>query len=235
MKNWKTEAVILAVGLFLLGWMINLGINDFKDRERTVTAKGLAEMEVKADKVTWPLPFKELSNDPVELYERIEKGRAIIVSFLKSQGIKEEEITVTPPSVIDQQAAVGYSNNEVRYRYKANCVVTVTSRNVELVRKLINRQPELMKQGITIVSEEYGGQGVSYEFTGLNRIKPQMIAEATQNARSTAEKFASDSDSKLGKIMTASQGQFSIENRDSNTPWVKNVRVVTTIVYYLKN
>ena len=76
---------------------------------------------------------------------------------------------------------------------------------------------------------------MSYEFTGLNDIKPQMIEDATKNARAAAEKFAKDSDSKLGKIKSASQGQFTIANRDENTPYIKSVRVVTTVTYYLKN
>ena len=131
---------------------------------------------------------------------------------------------------------MSYSSETVRYRYKANCVVTVVSRNVDLVRKLVSRQAELMRQGITIVGNEYDeGSVVTYEFTGLNNIKPEMIAEATKNARKTAERFAEDSDSELGKIRTADQGQFSIDSRDQNTPWLKNVRVVTTVVYYLKD
>jgi hypothetical protein len=234
-KYWG-EALILALGLFLAGGAISKGIVKFKEMDRTVTAKGLSEKEVKADKVTWPLKFKELGNDPSEIYDCIAKDTRIIVEFLKANGIQEDEITQTPPNMIDQQANMSYSNEMVRYRYKANCVVTVVSKNVDLVRKLVSKQADLMRQGVTIVGNEYGEESVaSYEFTGLNDIKPEMIAEATKNARKTAERFAEDSQSKLGKIRTADQGQFSIEDRDQNTPWLKNVRVVTTVVYYLKD
>ena len=230
------EALILAIGIFFGCRAIKQGIVQFKEMDRTVTAKGLCEREVKADKVTWPLKFKELGNDPAELYDRIEKDNAVIVGFLKSNGLTDEEISLAPPTMVDQQANISYSSETVRYRYKANCVVTVVSKNVDLVRKLVNKQPELMRQGVTIVGNEYDDSGeVSYEFTGLNDIKPEMIAEATKNARKTAERFAEDSESELGKIRTADQGQFSIENRDKNTPWLKNVRVVTTVVYYLKD
>ena len=230
------EALLLAIGIFLGGRSIKQGIVQFKEMDRTVTAKGLAEKEVKADKATWPLKFKELGNDPAELYGRIEKDNSIILEFLKSNGLTDDEISVAPPTLVDQQANMSYSNETVRYRYKANCVVTVVSRNVDLVRKLVNKQPELMRQGVTIVGNEYDDESVvSYEFTGLNTIKPEMIAEATKNARKTAERFAEDSESELGKIRTADQGQFSIESRDKNTPWLKNVRVVTTVVYYLKD
>ena len=230
------EALILAIGLFLAGGAISKGIVKFKEMDRTVTAKGLSEKEVKADKVTWPLKFKELGNDPSEIYDCIAKDTRIIVEFLKANGIQNDEITQTPPNMVDQQANMSYSNEMVRYRYKANCVVTVVSKNVDLVRRLVSKQADLMRQGVTIVGNEYGEESVAtYEFTGLNDIKPEMIAEATKNARKTAERFAEDSQSKLGKIRTADQGQFSIEDRDQNTPWLKNVRVVTTVVYYLKD
>ena len=230
------EAFILAIGIFFGCRAISQSIVEFKAMDRTVTAKGLSEKEVKADKATWPLKFKELGNDPAELYGRIEKDNSIILEFLKNNGLTDEEISVAPPTLVDQQANMSYSNETVRYRYKANCVVTVVSRNVDLVRKLVNKQPELMRQGVTIVGNEYDDESVvSYEFTGLNDIKPEMIAEATKNARKTAERFAEDSESKLGKIRTADQGQFSIESRDKNTPWLKNVRVVTTVVYCLKD
>ncbi|MBR4644049.1 MAG: SIMPL domain-containing protein [Bacteroidaceae bacterium] len=230
------EALILAIGLFLTGGAIKSGIVKFKEMDRTVTAKGLCEKEVKADKVTWPLKFKELGNDPAELYDRIENNTKTIVSFLKEYGLTDEEISIAPPAMVDQQANMSYSSEQVRYRYKANCVVTVVSKNVDLVRKIVSNQPKLMRQGVTIVSNEYDEtSNVSYEFTGLNEIKPKMIAEATKNARKTAEQFATDSESELGKIKTADQGQFSINDRDQNTPWLKNIRVVTTVVYYLKD
>ncbi|MBO7098512.1 MAG: SIMPL domain-containing protein [Bacteroidaceae bacterium] len=230
------EALILAVGLFLAGGAIKSGIVKFKEMDRTVTAKGLCEKEVKADKVTWPLKFKELGNDPAELYDRIESNTQTVVSFLKSNGLSEEEISIAPPAMVDQQANMSYSSEQVRYRYKANCVVTVVSKNVDLVRKIVSNQAKLMRQGVTIVGNEYDEtSNVTYEFTGLNDIKPEMIAEATKNARKTAEQFATDSNSELGKIKTADQGQFSINDRDQNTPWLKNIRVVTTVVYYLKD
>ena len=230
------EAVVLAIGLFLAGGTIKSGIVKFKEMDRTVTAKGLCEKEMKADKVTWPLKFKELGNDPAELYERIEANTKTVVAFLKQNNLSDDEISVAPPTLVDQQANMSYSSEQVRYRYKANCVVTVVSKNVDLVRKLVTKQAELMRKGITIVGNEYDeGSSVSYEFTGLNKIKPEMIAEATRNARKTAEQFAEDSESELGKIKTADQGQFSIEDRDQNTPWLKNIRVVTTVVYYLED
>lgn len=233
MENLRLEAVVMALGLVLMGLMIRGGINDFKDKERIVSVKGLAEMEVPADKVIWPLVYKELGNDPVSIYNKIAEKNAAVVKYLKQNGVAEEEISIAPAEIIDMEAD-RYASQNVAYRYNATSVITVTSKNVDLIRKLITKQTELLKQGIAIAGGDYR-YSVSYEFTGLNNVKPQMIEEATKNARAAAEKFAKDSDSSLGKIRNASQGQFSISDRDSNTPYIKNIRVVTTVNYYLKN
>ncbi len=232
MKNWRIEAIIISIGVILLGVMIKSGINDFKNKDRVVSVKGLAEVEVPADKVVWPLVYKDIGNDPALLYTNMEQKNAAIVKFLENNGIAKEEISIAPPEVIDMQAE-RYADRNTLYRYNATSVITVISKNVDKVRKLMSEQAELLKQGIAITGSDYR-YNVVYEFTGLNAIKPQMIEEATKNARAAAEKFATDSDSSLGKIRNASQGQFTISDRDANTPYIKSIRVVTTVNYYLK-
>lgn len=229
MANWKTEAIIISIGLVILGGSIEDGI----EKERMVTVKGLAEMEVPANKVTWPLVYKEVGNDLGTLYDKIKTTNRTIINFLKDKGITENEISVNAPEIIDMQAE-RYNTNPVPYRYNVTTVITVTSQQVDLVRSLISEQGELLKQGVAIIGGDYR-YNVEYDFTGLNDIKPQMIEEATKNARESAMKFAKDSDSKLGKIIRANQGQFTIGNRDAHTPYIKHVRVVTTIDYSLKN
>ena len=233
MKSWKIEAVILAFGLFLLGIFIQRGLSDFAERGRSVNVKGLAEREVPADKVTWPLVYKSLGNDLSALYDDIKRSNQTILGFLKEKGLSETEISVNAPEIIDLQAE-RYSNNESPYRYNVTSVITVTSMKVDLVRKLVSEQGELLKRGIAITGGDYR-YNVSYEYTSLNKIKPEMIEEATKNAREAAEKFAKDSESELGKIRHANQGQFSISDRDANTPYIKKVRVVTTIEYSLED
>ena len=129
--------------------------------------------------------------------------------------------------------ANSYSNENVRYRYNVTNVIVVTSSKVDKIRKLIDAQTELLKQGVAL-TEDYEYQ-TTYEYTDLNSIKPEMIAEATRNAREAANKFAADSDSRLGKIKTATQGQFSITDRDQYTPYIKNIRIVTYVDYYLED
>lgn len=212
---------------------VNNGLGSISANQRTVTVRGLCEKEVTANKVTWPIVSKEVGNDLPSIYGNIENTNAAILKFLKSNGIKDDEISVNAPQVVDMQAD-RYNSNQLPYRYNVTNVVVVTSSQVDLVRKLIERQTELLKQGIAIVAGDYQYQ-TTYEYTDLNTIKPGMIADATKNAREAAMKFAEDSESKLGKIKTASQGQFSIEDRDQYTPYIKRVRVVSTIVYFLKD
>lgn len=233
MSTWKTEAVILAIGMAVLGGQIEEGINDFVAKDRVVTVKGLAEMEVPANKVTWPLMYKEVGNDLSTLYNKISNTNQTIVDFLKQKGITQEEISINAPEIIDMQAERYVGENKT-YRYNVTTVITVTSNKVDLVRDLISEQSELLKQGIAITGGDYR-YNIQYDYTSLNEIKPQMIEEATKNAREAAQKFAKDSDSELGKIKRATQGQFSIDNRDANTPYIKRIRVVTTIEYSLED
>ena len=82
MKNFRLESVILAIGLLLLGICIKGGFDSFAERDRSVNVKGLAEEEVPADKVTWPLVYKSLGNDLSTLYDEIKRSNQTIVQFL---------------------------------------------------------------------------------------------------------------------------------------------------------
>ena len=234
MKNNRIyEAAIMAIAIVVLGLCIKWGIDDFANKDRKVTVKGLAEKEVEADKVTWPILSKEMGNNLPELYNLIAVKQAKIKKFLVDAGIKETEISVNASKVIDMNADQ-YSNNTRPYRYIITSIITVTSANVKLVRSIIARQGELLKQGIAIVGGHYENPTV-YEYVSFTSMKPKMMEEAISNAEKTAQQFAENSHSKLNKIVSADQGQFSIEDRDQNTPWIKKVRVVTTVTYSLKD
>lgn len=238
MNQNTTSAVItglsIVVGLTLLGWLHNDATVRFKSFERTVNVKGLSEREVPADIVIWPITFQDANNDLSALFSSIQKRSDIVVQFMIDNGIPRSEVTVSPPSVLDRYAQNYGNRSEITYRYTANATVTVYSKNVDKVRKAMSSLIDLGKKGVAVYSEDYRNQ-TQFLFTGLNDLKPGMIEEATKNARSVAEKFAADSESKLGKIKTAQQGQFTIENRDATTPFIKKVRVVSTIEYYLSD
>lgn len=225
----SVPALLVALGLSVLGWFLHSAINNVAFRDRQVVVRGLAEREVKADKVTWPLVVKTLGNDLQQLHRQLEANNATVVKFLKDNGIAEGEISVGAPTVFDKDAQTYQS--EAAYRYNATEVITVATTQVERVNALMRRQGELLRLGVAL-SADYEHQ-TTYEYTGLNKVKPAMIAEATKNAREAAAKFADDSGSRVGRIKSASQGQFTIEDRDAFTPWVKKVRVVTTVTYSL--
>lgn len=229
-KNSKIiSATIIAVSIVILGFCLKSGIDEFAHNDRQVSVRGLSEREVPADLVTWPISYSVAGNNLQDLYRQVNKYNGTITNFLTSNGIDKDEISINPPDTYNATSNQ-YRSSSFNFDYAINCTVTVTTKKVDLVRKLLNRQSELLNEGIAF-SNSY----INYQFTGLNSIKPEMIAEATRNARAAADKFAEDSDSSIGKIKTASQGQFSIEDADSSTPYIKKVRVVSTIVYYLKD
>lgn len=221
--------MLIALGLAVLGWFLYAGISNIAYRDRQVVVRGLAEKEVMANKVTWPLVVKTLGNDLQQLYGELNSNNATVVKFLTDNGISAKEISVGAPTVFDKDAQT--YQTETAYRYNVTEVITVTTTQVEKVNALVKRQGELLKLGVAL-SSDYENR-ITYEYTDLNKVKPEMIAEATKNAREAAAKFAEDSDSNVGRIKAASQGQFSIEDRDAFTPWMKNIRVVTTVTYYL--
>ena len=228
------SGLAVMVGLIVLGAMIPHAVEKFRSYDRVVNVKGLCEKEVKADRVIWPVVYKVMANDIQTVYDQTAANNRALVAFLESGGIRPEEITVGVPQISDKYANE-YGDNDRAYRYIAKNVVTVYSSDVDAVIALMGRQSELLRKGIVTGGGSQWENPVEFKYEGLNDIKPQMIEEATRNAREAAQKFAKDSDSRLGKIKTASQGTFTIEDRDSNTPYIKKVRIVTSVTYYLKN
>ena len=234
MKNLKIEAIVLAVGLAILGVFLYCGLRSFSRQDRIVNVRGLAEREVKADHVIWPIMFKTSSNDMQDLYRQLNSANAIIKTWLQANGIPANEISVGAPQISDLKANQ-YSDLSDRDRFSLSCVTTVSTSQVDRVRSLIPRVGELLAKGVAISGDDDYSNQVQYDFTKLNAIKPQMIAEATKKAREAADKFAKDSDSKIGKIKSASQGLFEIDDRDQYTPYIKKVRVVTSLNFYIEN
>jgi hypothetical protein len=221
----------ICAGLITMGSIISSSVLRFKEYERVVAVKGLAEREVPADIAVWPISFTAASNDLTDLYAAMEASTQQVIAYLLTSGFSAEEITKTAPVVIDKLAQE-YGGQEVSMRYVATQVITIYSDKIDVVRASQGNVAELGKKGIVLGGNEYN-QKTQFLFTRLNDIKPAMIEEATQNARVVAEKFASDAKSQIGKLKRANQGQFTIEDRDISTPYLKKVRVVSTVEYYL--
>lgn len=222
----KTESLIIGLsivgGLFLLGFTLGQSILKYKSLERTVVVKGLAQKEVKADVVIWPITYIRVSNELPKIYSNLENDTKKIVNFLKGEGFKESEISVSSPAIIDKVAEAYNASNKIPFRYSAKQVLTLYTTDVDRARVAMTHISDLGKSGVAFKTNNYENK-TQYIYTKLNEIKPSMIQHATKNARASAQTFANDSESKLGKIKSARQGQFSIRARDVNTPYIKGL------------
>ncbi len=235
----------LALGLILGGWALGSEIKATRLSDRYVSVRGLVERRVKSDLAVWPIRYKEAGNDLPSVYEKTETDKKAILQFLDQQGIKPQEIELGVVEVTDTQANEYGGGNRAPYRYIVDQQITVSTARVDQVASAAQKTMILLQKGIVLSGS--AGQGLSYKFTALNSIKPDMITEATRNARAAAERFASDSGSKVGSIRQANQGEFSISAADqsgdpeesgaqsgADSSLMKNVRVVTSVEYYLE-
>ncbi len=228
------SSIILSLGLALAGYFIGSNYSKARLIDRTVTVKGLSEQEVKADLAIWPITFVIATNDLSEMEQQLKAQGKTIIAFLKGHGLNADEISPGVPNINDTQANNYGGNNYVAYRYKGRGKITVQTTQIEVLNRLMENISDLLHEGIVIEQDEYRNR-VDYTFTGLNDIKPGMIREATIKAREAAQQFAKDAGSKVGRIKRANQGYFSILDRDTNTPYIKKIRVVTTVEYLLEN
>ncbi len=230
-------AFLLSAGFLGAGWQIQKGMVESKNVQRRVTVKGLAERDVKADLALWTIRFTASGNDLAGVQETLDQDLQKIRSFLQTQGFDQAEIQ---PGGLRVEDLKRYSEQAERDRYAIVQTVTVRSHNVDLVADVSRRLGVLVRQGI-VLHQDWESRDPVYVFTGLNEIKPAMIAEATQKAREAAVQFSQDSGSLIGRINTAHQGVFVILPRDpvvgekESTQIFKTVRVVNTITYQLED
>ena len=226
-KNMIQGGSIVLAAL-VLGIFMVCTVKTLKSYDDTVLVRGLCEKEVPADRVVYRISYSEKSNSLADLRNTIRQNNDIIMEKLRRAGFKDDELKVGNASYDDRYT---YANDvsQITFRYQANQTITVFSKNLDLVRKVQQTlETDLVNQNILANS------WADYQFLGLNEIKPAMIAESLENARAAADEFAKNSHSRIGKMRTASQGYFEVEDLDENTPQVKKVRVVTTVEYYLK-
>ncbi len=221
----------MAVGLGLVigGWLLGQALLAVKASDRFVTVKGLAEREVAADLALWPVAFTVTADDLETLQERIDESESKVRAFLAAS-FPSEEVSTTVPQINDREA-MRRSQGATLDRYQAQAAVVVRSGDIDRTREVMSRVGELVRDGVAVVrSYEHRPQ---FLYTALSEIKPEMIAEATRDARRAAEQFAEDSGSRVGAIRRAQQGYFSINDRDTFSPQVKSLRVVTTVEFFL--
>lgn len=238
-------ALILGAAILGAGYFIGAGPAKFKMATRTVTVKGLADREVVSDFVIWTLQLRRAGADVAAPQTALKRDRDRLIQFLNKQGIADAEIERVPISSQDKQAtqyAVVTTPKDVASRYVANATVIVRSTKVDVVRTALGGVDELMLDGLTVSgSREEGRSNVVYRYTKFNDLRPELISDATKNARASAERFATDSSKKVGPIRSAQQGLIQIfgeEGQDEGggytaTSYRKKIRVVNTIEFDL--
>ncbi|MGE0179245.1 MAG: SIMPL domain-containing protein [Sphingomonas sp.] len=226
-------AAILALGVIVGGYLLGDGMRRARMADRAVTVRGLAERDVTADLATWTIAFSAQGNELGVVQSEIDRDAAAVMQFFRAAGFPAEAVTDGGGSVNSF-----FDTNRGQQQITINRRIQLRTSDVMRARAAYARQFNLIRAGVAIQD----GSGIQYNFTRLNDIKPEMIAEATRNAREGAERFATDSGTAVGGIRSATQGYFSIGARDGDvseegsgdrgSPFQK-VRVVTTIEFYL--
>jgi len=222
------SSIILAIGIALAGLFVYCGIHQMASKDRAVLVKGLSTRDVQADYVVWPLEFCVRGNDISLLYSDLGRIEQVARQLFLDKGFQESELSRGNISIDDNWS--GYYDRKPEYHYTLRSSLIISTKDVERVIANQGCQSELLKKGVILQSYDWN---TDYQYNGLPELKPEMVQEATQNARAVAQKFAEDAQCRLGSIKQANQGQFTVES-DSNQPWIKHVRVVTTVSYFLR-
>ncbi|MFN3453704.1 MAG: SIMPL domain-containing protein [Pseudobdellovibrio sp.] len=225
--------LLVAVSFILTGLLLRDGLIKFRTSERTVEVRGLSERIVKSNQALWQMSFSVQGNELKSLNQNYRTYQQTIIDFLKKLKFQDTEIQKTSATIIDNFAN-SYGNQRPEFKYTLKGSITVLTNQVDLVAQSAEKTDDLLNLGVALESSQ-----VQFFFTDLNKLKPEMIKEATQNARDSAQKFADDSTSHLGDIKYASQGLFSIDDAgnteySNNASIDKKIRVVTQITYFLK-
>lgn len=224
------QLIYICLTAIVCTFLIAAALGNIKKQDRYVSVRGLSEREVVADQALWPVKASAAANSLGEIYTQIDNSQKSIVSFLQAKGFSNGEIMISQPQVSDRQAQLYYDNNSTNnQRYIAEISVLLKTNKIDQVKKASQEIGELVGKGVTLTPTN-----VEYVYTKLNEIKPEMIEEATKEARKAADKFARNSGSWIGGIKYAYQGLFSIEPVHQYTQDRKNIRVVTDIEYYLR-
>ena len=231
-------ALLLACGLALSGWFVGTGFVESRLGVRSVTVKGLAEREIKADLAIWALRFVATGNELGTVRDKIASDEAAVRKFVEQGGLRDATVDVGGFEVTDALAQI-YRSGPVESRFVMAQTLIVRSPDVDGIAALAQRVGELVSAGVVLTSDGGAAGSPVYLFTALNDAKPEMVADATRNARASAEQFAADSGSRLGDIRSASQGLFQILARDDAPGLMepfqiaKRLRVVSTVEYFL--
>lgn len=227
----SVSSLIVAIGVAIGGFFIGNGIIQFKKLDRIVEVKGLSERIVDANEARWSLNYNVASDNMSELNRKISEAQKTTLAFLEAEGFTKEEIIKDAGNITDKEAQEYGERKGARFVARGGFVVTSTK--IDKLVAASQKTDELLSKGVAM-----SGSRVSYYFTALNDIKPQMLEEATKNAKAAAQSFAANAGAKVGDIKNASQGLFSIgspiNDYDADSSLKKKVRVVSQVIFYLE-
>ena len=231
------SAAILAVALGFAGWSVGQGVERFRMADRSVTVKGLAELDVKSDFAIWTLGFRRGGDGFDSVQRQLSADRQQVVAFLTAQGFSADEIETRPLQVQDLLARE-WGNNNVALRFTGQGQVVVKSPRVDLVAKAANASDPLIQAGVQLDNQD-GYAGPRYQLRGFNDVKPRLLEEATRNAREQASKFATDAGATLAGLKNANQGVIRVldddgSDMDTSRTIGKRLRVVSTFQFGLQ-
>jgi uncharacterized protein len=210
------SSVIVLVGLTLGSVILGRSLKRFKTEDRYISVKGFSEREVKSDLAVWTITTSVANNDLNEGSKLIEEAKNKVVDFLIKNGIKQDEIIQKGLVVSDKKAQeYGPGNVGDNYRFIIDKKIQVRSTDVDNIQKVSRMTDELLKVGVAISNRDQYTGSVTYIFTKLNDIKPEMLIEAIDNAKNAAIQFTKQSGTKLGYLKKANQGLFTIADRDN--------------------
>jgi hypothetical protein len=224
MENIKNHGGwVIGVVLLVFSAIFFLAAQNFSKQGSYVEVKGLSEKIVKADVAIWSMNFEVKSNNIDTLYSDIEKNIATIKTFLITKGFEASEINVAPVNIYQD------TYKEAAFRYNSTNQVSVYTKKVDLAKATSNETLLLVKNGVVL-----NQNNISFEFSDINSIKPEMLADAIKNARDTATQFATNSGSVVGSVTRGNQGVFDITEKDPGSPEYKKIRLVSTLRFLLK-
>ncbi len=215
--------LVIGIALLVFSAVFFFSARGFSDQGSYVEVKGLSEKIVKADTAIWTMSFDIKSNNIDSLYADTEKNITAIKAFLTEKGFEASEINVAAANIYQD------TYKDALFRYNSTNQISVYTKKVDLAKANANQTLTLVKKGVVLSQNN-----ISFEFSDLNSIKPDMLAEATKNAQDTATQLARNAGARIGSIVRGNQGVFDIEDKDPGSPEYKKIRLVSTLRFLIK-
>ena len=210
----------------------------------TIVVTGLGETEFVSDLIVWAGSLTAESQSAAAGYAQLEANKQKVQKYLTEKGIPADAVVFGFVDVDKQYESVYSANgNWAGQRFTGYMLrqrFTVESTDVEKVEVVSREISSLIAQGVSI--EAYAPD---YYYTKLDDVKMGLIETASADARTRAEKIASNAGTKIGRVASARMGVFQITGANSNEEFsaggsfntssrTKKARITMRIEYRVK-